>query len=138
MRQLDGIPNPYQPRTYRREMYQSRRRLLAGGAAAAAVAAVVGHQVAVAGGGGRAANPTERPTPVEYVVQAGDTAWNIADRFSPPEEEIRDDVDAIMRQTDGILRRGARITLPEDLIAGYQATQAAQESQQASPQPSVK
>ncbi len=54
--------------------------------------------------------------PVVYVVQPGDTLWEIARRLSPPGRDLRYIVDRLAADSGGpLLQPGQRIILPVDL-----------------------
>ena len=55
-------------------------------------------------------------TPVVYVVQPGDTLWEIADKFNPEGTDIRHTVDQLADITGGVqLQPGQRIVLNRGL-----------------------
>lgn len=49
-----------------------------------------------------------------YVVQPGDTAWDIARTNTPEGQDVRPGVDAITEQVDGQLMPGDRVQVPKD------------------------
>jgi hypothetical protein len=53
--------------------------------------------------------------PSAVVVRSGETVWDLADRFGPPDSDRRPYVDAIERANDidGPLRAGTHLRLPE-------------------------
>ncbi len=99
-------------------VYRRRRTL------AAAVLATVVFLASLAGGeliGRVNGSPGSTPVgaagePVVYVVQPGDTLWEIAERINPPGVDLRLTVDRLAVASGGpLILPGQRITLPSGL-----------------------
>ena len=107
----------------------SFRRKMSAGIFAAGVATGALTTHALEGGNGSTA-PDEEKNKITYVVQPGDTAWDIARKYAPKNSEIRDDVDEMESQHDGnFLQPGDIVQLPSDLEKGFLAEQ--EQNQQA-------
>ncbi len=116
------FPVPVQPRLQAAPLpaavYRQRRLLVA------AVVATRVFVVFLAGGelvGRVNGSPGSTPAgaagePVVYVVQAGDTLWEIAERINPPGVDLRLTVDRLTVASGGpLILPGQRITLPSGL-----------------------
>jgi len=99
-------------------VYRRRRTL------AAAVLATAVFLASLAGGelvGRVNGSPGSTPVgaagePVVYVVQPGDTLWEIAERINPPGVDLRLTVDRLAVASGGpLILPGQRITLPSGL-----------------------
>ena len=95
-----------------------RRKMSAGLFAAGVATGALATHALEAGNGSTV--PDEDKNKITYVVQPGDTAWDIARKYAPKNSEIRDDVDEMESQHDGnFLQPGDTVQLPSDLEKGF-------------------
>ena len=111
----------------RRPVSYGQPRVSINAAAAVAVAIVIILALVGWGGGAAATSPAEPVSPESsfadaievYVVQPGDTLWEIAGEIARPGEDIRPIVDALKQRSGGsALEIGQRIIIDHQTIRG--------------------